>query len=516
MRLALLLCLLLANGFSAALEAAEFRCVQDGGAFGRVIENPNGPANDAELWPEGVFEPFGWEAGGKDDDLCPAVAIEGKIIAGDADKLEWLLSRSEGSGPAVRKYYLRSPGGDLFEAMIMGRLLRATNASVEAIWPDCGRNKQPVCCASACAIAYFGATEWNAGDRLGLHRPTLTDLSNLEYSEARSALTKAAEVVRKYLQQMDAEVEVYENMMGANPDRLTVFTVKRSYPSFLDDWLSSKCKKRHWGEPPTNEDIEFCKRLTHLEAAGATDNFEWFSHLSNQKLEQLNQNKLVGPIRRNVIQKELSHRRLKQWKPRIDAMSSEALKGYIRKEFAYRPDDDDLFSKHAFNRLEELTGDRVVGNPYSDCIQARNPEVVVASCAKYISATQEQRLKFSLKDNLLQATLRRADAFWTLGRSSEALADLTTVINAVEKKGWAYRLPIGRAELYSRRAKIREDQGKFPQVIDDLTQALRFPANSSERVPLLTRRAAAHDRVGESEKASADRAFAESLRNLGR
>ncbi len=507
---------LLALGFCGSLQAAEFRCVSDKSAFGRVIVNPRFSS------PLGFLgeEPFMWEKGLKEKDFCTTVTIEGKISVGDADKLEWLLVPSAERGPAPTRFNLLSPGGSVFEAMTMGRLFRSANASVHSSGIYCGGQGKPVCCASACAIAYLGATQWDPKDRIGLHRPTLDDLDALDYQEAQKALIGAAQLIRKYLQEMEADDKVYDMMMRADPDRIAVYTIGKSYPPFLDDWLTAKCKKFSWVTPPTQEDIDFCKSSDHASLRSDTPeggkDFEWFSHKSTRQLEEMTGNWAVGAIRRVAVDKELASRLLKDRQPRIDAMSVEELRKYIRKNFD-RATKEEVLSIYAYDRLEILTGDRIVGKPYSDCVEARSPEIIVASCTEYISKTEDERLRLSTYDEWPLATIRRSDALRTLRRDSEALADLDTVLGAIETnkiKSWILRT--SQAELHAKRADLRQVQGNLPAVIEDLTQAIRFTHNTTEKIALIRRRADVYARTSQPDKAAADQALANKLLKFSR
>jgi hypothetical protein len=260
MRSLIWLCLLITVGLSGNLKAAEFKCVSDKSAFGRILVNPRFPSPPLSLASE---EQFKWEKGLKAKDFCATVTIDGKISAGDADKLKWLFGGSEESGPSPTRINFQSPGGSVLEAMTMGRLLRTANASVHSRGLNCGVQGKPVCCASACALAYLGATQWDPKDRIGLHRPTLDDLDAIDYQSAQKALLDAAQLIREYLREMGADDEVYDLMMRAAPDRIAIYPIRKSYPPFLNDWLLAKCKKSSWETPPTQDDIDFCMSLEH-------------------------------------------------------------------------------------------------------------------------------------------------------------------------------------------------------------------------------------------------------------
>jgi hypothetical protein len=155
-------------------KAADFTCLEPP-ALGRLVSGPRPLGVQAQYPRDPDERAYIWEGKDKDGHGCWRVAIEGKITSGDADKLESLLTSSP---PFV--FLLQSPGGNLLEAMTMGRLLRASFASIETKRSKCGGPNQAVCCASACALVYLGAARRKPGDLLGLHRPTLEDLGEKE------------------------------------------------------------------------------------------------------------------------------------------------------------------------------------------------------------------------------------------------------------------------------------------------------------------------------------------------
>ena len=100
------------------------------------------------------------------------VKIEGQIEPGDADKL---LTIYEYFGPAATsKVFLWSPGGDVREAMKIGKLIRQLRLGVFApdrlnllgVLGQFGVQANPIdkgndVCASACVLAYAGGvTRW--------------------------------------------------------------------------------------------------------------------------------------------------------------------------------------------------------------------------------------------------------------------------------------------------------------------------------------------------------------------
>lgn len=513
--LARLLSLLLTCTIGGWAQAADFSCTsavppQALGSFGRLVPGPRYPDNH----PLSNFdESFRWEGGGGVQAICTTVTVAGKIVEGDAGKTEWLIERGQ------RDFSLQSPGGDLLEGITIGRLLRSAHARANARDARCGGSGQPVCCASACAIAYLGATQWTIGDRLGLHRPTLADMGRLDYSEARSRLDRATAWLGSYLREMEADEDVLKRMMSASPDRLAIYAIRRKFAPLLEDWLREKCKRNLWVQPPTTEDIEYCMSSRHGELnrdlIEEAQRLDWFSDRSDQELSSmiLSRSK-VGSIRSAAAQRESDKRLVKRMKPRIDAMPVEQLREYIRKEFI-RSSAEQPVSIYAYERLEKLTGDRVIGSPLSDCLEALDPELILSSCTKYISKKREERAEVAQgHDQLLEAMLRRIDAFRTLQRGDEALEELNDLIEAIEAKTLPISMLDSRiSDVYEKRAVIRKARGEFPGVIDDLTKAMKG-VFSSKREALLIMRAATYEQIGELDKAAADRGLVRALKSL--
>lgn len=75
---------------------------------------------------------------------------------------------------------------------------------------------------SACALSYFGGVQWFVQDRLGLHRPTLEDLGDFDYSEAQEHMRRGALLIKQYLEEMEIDERVYALMMSTPPNAVSV------------------------------------------------------------------------------------------------------------------------------------------------------------------------------------------------------------------------------------------------------------------------------------------------------
>jgi hypothetical protein len=322
MRFLLLIFALLVGSERSSI-AADFTCIDHNAlTLGKVVRNEEyEPRQVEQPW---MPDPFRWEGDNKSFPTCQHVSIQGKIVPGDADKLEWLLtldrSKSVPKSPPS-SFSLWSPGGNVLEAMTMGRLLRVSYASVEAKRSNpsrCGHPGEPVCCASACALAYLGGAEWGARDSIGVHRPTLEDLGELDYAEAREALGNIGVLVRKYFKEMELDQRLFDTMMRTAPDELSIITISKRYPPALYDWLIAKCTSE-----PDLESKESCASwqffsfATDLNRENINDTeiarLTWYSYKSAASLKSMLRD--VGRIRRIAIEHELQKREQEHNKP---------------------------------------------------------------------------------------------------------------------------------------------------------------------------------------------------------
>ncbi len=273
-------------------KAADFTCVAPH-ASGKLIKGPPGYPGSAYIW-EGTNEHDCWR-----------VVIEGKIAPGDADKLESLLTERSHSLDLL----LHSPGGNLLEAMTMGRLLRASFTSIETAKSKCGGPGQAVCCASACALVYLGAARWNPGDFLGLHRPTLEDLGEADYSKARTALQDASILTQQYLKEMEIDGRVFDDMMRAGPEQLVIWKVLKEYPPSLQDWLMAKCQGDNDKDSCMREQLRDLSEDQPRSDYEEAKRFSWYSYKSKSELRKMRFDDSIGAIRKAAFEAELEKRK---------------------------------------------------------------------------------------------------------------------------------------------------------------------------------------------------------------
>jgi len=175
--------------------------------------------------------------------------LEGKIEEGDSDELESIITLM-GKFPD----YVRiggSEGGNLREAMRMGRLLRSGLSEIV----------QHAYCNSSCFFLWISGAERTAVGSIGIHRPKFDDayFASLSEKDARAQYKKVQIEIQDYLEEMDVPADLVSEMMALPSNDLKVYTfgaivlgknespmsdlvnkVGVVQPSY-QEWLGSKC-----------------------------------------------------------------------------------------------------------------------------------------------------------------------------------------------------------------------------------------------------------------------------------
>ena len=177
-----------------------------------------------------------------------------------------------GSG-CPERIYLASPGGDVAEAMKIGRLLRALGWT--AIVPtrtdnspaglklhedeikryDLGDPRTNFMCTSACFFAFVGGVSKDTAllslpPILGIHKPYLTTerLKELSGGQAIAAANITRAVIENYLKEMDVPTKYIDQMFSVPKDQILWLSEDnfdndfRGFIPSLRDWVDAKCK----------------------------------------------------------------------------------------------------------------------------------------------------------------------------------------------------------------------------------------------------------------------------------
>jgi tetratricopeptide (TPR) repeat protein len=399
------------------------------------------------------------------DPPCNRVQIWGEIDDGDAQKLERLLAaRSE-----VSTVYLLSQGGNLWEALKIGRIIRerllATRAKSpsaadgKAILQPCGTNGRPVCCANSCAFAYLAGVQIERDEIVGLHRPTITDLGERFNTEPPEALREATQKVREYFTEMEIEDRLYRLMMNDPADRIVVAAVDPAYPDDGDYnryppsvlvWLKAKCADK---VGKRREEIYKCMR-----DALTSEREERRRHI---------QPHLLSDEEEFLRADELDLARPSVNKDAFDSMNVGQLRKFIIATGLSKK------AERAYKRLEELTGDRLVGIPSMDCAWALNLEPIISSCTAVIESGEKDS-----SSARMAAYQRRGDVYRIWKKDYDrAIDDYTKgiALSAASKAPLALSFDlVALRQLYYARADAATQQGYLDQAIGDCTKLIEL------------------------------------------
>jgi hypothetical protein len=187
-----------------------------------------------------------------------AVVVEGKIEQGDFETFVRILRENQAQ---VSSVYCFSPGGDFYEAMKIGRALRALALHSQAPMRDpAGRsvcddplgvkpNDPRNCtCASAGFFMHIGAAH-KGGTFLAVHRPYFekSAFGTLSPDEAEKAFSALQKSTREYMGEMGVPEHVQEDALNTPSDKALILdekTVKTYFwgdLSYRHEWVESKC-----------------------------------------------------------------------------------------------------------------------------------------------------------------------------------------------------------------------------------------------------------------------------------
>ncbi len=191
------------------------------------------------------------------------VLIEGEITVGDFEKLRKITDYCPLS--LVGTVELASPGGNITEAIKMGRLVRSLRLSTSAPITSVGETETAKSlarqtgvkdiernntCTSACFFIYVAGVD-RMGDTIGIHRPYF-DLEVLRKSEGSDVIETSRSVksiVESYLSEMGVPSKYAELMFDTRKDEIRWLTKDEISQDFfglipeLQDWVESRCGK---------------------------------------------------------------------------------------------------------------------------------------------------------------------------------------------------------------------------------------------------------------------------------
>lgn len=190
-----------------------------------------------------------------------AIVIEGNIEPGDFETFLRIIRENQGQ---ISSVFILSPGGNFYEAMKIGRAMRALELGSQVPMrtpsgrPSCEdvmlgiKPKDPknCTCASAGFFIHIGGVH-RGGTFLSVHRPYFEQGSfgKLSQVDAKKAFDTLQEKARKYMQEMGVPQHIQEDVLGTPSDRALILdekTVKTYFwleLPYRHEWLMNKCSK---------------------------------------------------------------------------------------------------------------------------------------------------------------------------------------------------------------------------------------------------------------------------------
>ena len=191
------------------------------------------------------------------------LVIEGTIEKGDADKFIKIVKDNQGK---ISTVYIFSPGGNFYEAMKIGRAMRALELG--SVVPMCSPSGVPIVpylygdtwpkpndpknltCASAGFFIHIGGVS-RSGTYLSVHRPYFQngEFGELSEIETKKAFEKLQNSASAYMLEMGVPQHIQEEVLGTPSDQALILDEKTVKTYFLGDlpyrheWLKNKCSR---------------------------------------------------------------------------------------------------------------------------------------------------------------------------------------------------------------------------------------------------------------------------------
>lgn len=145
-------------------------------------------------------------------------SITGEITSKDVVETRTAL---QNIGPDARPLFdLNSPGGDIYAAMEIGRLIRKARATCIV------RVDQQ--CSSACVLILAGGVERSVYGKVVIHRPYSTYVGQRDYQSAENEYRRTETAVRTYLKEMNLSEKLFEAMVQVPPEQVRILSRKES------------------------------------------------------------------------------------------------------------------------------------------------------------------------------------------------------------------------------------------------------------------------------------------------
>jgi hypothetical protein len=208
---------------------------------------------------------------------CAIGFLNGQISKGDYKKVVAFLKAHH---PFVNAFYLNSPGGEVDEALNIGRMFRKylistsapriidLGASVKAgsrvnnygDIPFLSAGDRDLCrgpnctCASACALIWFGGVDRSG--MVGLHRPRINDpmFRGLSPADASTGYRQVLGRIAAYLDEMEVPKSIIESMTATSSGEIY-------WVEDIDDGLTTPPSIAEWEAASCGDDVAVGKTV---------------------------------------------------------------------------------------------------------------------------------------------------------------------------------------------------------------------------------------------------------------
>ncbi|KAA0946933.1 hypothetical protein FQ186_05530 [Pseudomonas sp. ANT_H14] len=162
--------------------------------------------------------------------MCYAVTMDGPIEKGDAVKLEGLINRMlnmNGLSSRLGYIYLSSAGGDIHEAMNIGRTLRKNKVQTLV-----GVNDK---CYSACVLILAGGVSRLPTGEIGIHSfySLASTQKGFDYEQEDKRYKVVGQEIEEYLKEMRVSVRLLDEMMSTPATTMRVLTLEEQQATSL-------------------------------------------------------------------------------------------------------------------------------------------------------------------------------------------------------------------------------------------------------------------------------------------
>jgi hypothetical protein len=144
------------------------------------------------------------------------IRIHGRIVKGDNQEFRRILKVSTKRGLHLNHVSLDSEGGDLDEAIALGRQIRSLNEYV-VLQPGAK-------CLSSCIIVYAGGSQRARGKLMGVHRPYL--VTEIGSDDFQSVIKIIRQKLNAYFTEMNVPQTLTDLMMATPPERIHMLTAQ--------------------------------------------------------------------------------------------------------------------------------------------------------------------------------------------------------------------------------------------------------------------------------------------------